>query len=286
MRWQEIRDVLMNYEEETRKGWYSYTWANGFVSIARRCDPERVYTLNTRDNRVFVDVPEVSEESDVYYWHTVSTEYTANDVLVDADDYFITSTVSHPYIAMLHIREDEVKTQPPVIFKEFQYHSDSEINEKKINLRALNNIKAFIYEQDRYCYNKRWSLPMPEAQTDGAYIANNCAWCGVGYNDYIVACFYFNGQEFFICTDGEINKENKHRRHFKEQEWLFPWQSNKLDVARTLYICASSLNLYKGDALKEKKENIKEKLKTILKYSGLENYELIEIHKPYKFQNI
>jgi len=285
MRWQQIRDILINYEAESRKGWYSYTWSNGFVSIARRCNPERVYTLNTRDNRVFVDVPESSEESDVYYWHTVSTEYTADDVLADADDYFITSTVSHPYIGMLHIKEDEVKIQPPVIFKDFQYHSGSEINEKKINLRALNNIKAFIYEQDRYCYNKRWSWPMPEAQTDG-YIANDCAFCGVGYNDYVAACFYFNGQEFFICTNGDISKENKHRRHFKEQEWLFPWMSNKLDVDRVLYIRSSSLNLYKGDALKQKKKKIIEELKTILKQSGLENYELIEIRKPYKFQNI
>lgn len=285
MRWQEIRDVLMNYEEETRKGWYSYTWANGFVSIARRCDPERVYTLNIRDNRVFVDVPTASEEPDVYYWHTISTEYAANDLLVDADDYFITSTVSHPYIAMINIKEEEIKTQPPIIFKDFQYYSDSEINEKKINLRALNNIKAFIYEQDRYCYNKRWSWPMPEAQTDGC-IADSCAWCGIGYNDYTAANFYFNGQEFYICTNGEINKENKHRRHFKEQEWLFPWRSNKLERDRVLYISSSSLRLYKRDALKAKKEKITEELKTILKYSGLENYELIEIRKPYKFQNI
>ena len=173
MRWQEIHDILMNYEKETRKGWYSYTWSNGFVSIAQRCEPERVYTLNTRDNRVFIDVPKASgEEPDVYYWHTVSTEYAANDVLIDADDYFITSTVSHPYIAMLHIKEDEIKTQPPVIFKDFKYHSDSEINERKINLRALNNIKAFIYEQDRYCYNKRWSWPIPEAKLT-TYIAND-----------------------------------------------------------------------------------------------------------------
>ena len=286
MHWQEIRDVLMNYEEETRKGWYSYTWTNGFVSIAQHCEPERIYTLNTRDNRVFIDVPMISEEEpDVYYWRTISTEYKADDVLVDADDYFITSTVSHPYIAMLHIKEDEIKTQPPVIFKDFQYHSDSEINEKKINLRALNNIKAFIYEQDRYCYNKRWSWPMPEAQTDG-YIANDCAFCGVGYNDYAIANFYFNGQEFYICTDGEINKENKHRRHFKEQEWLFPWRSNKLERDKVLYISSSSLRLYKRDALKNKKKEIVEELKTILEHSGVENYELIEIRKPYKFQNL
>ena len=126
---------------------------------------------------------------------------------------------------------------------------------------------------------------MPEAQTDG-YIANDCAFCGVGYNDYTIANFYFNGQEFYICTNGEINRENKHRRHFKEQEWLFPWMSNKFDVDRVLYIRSSSLNLYKGDALKQKKKKIIEELKTILKQSGLENYELIEIRKPYKFQNI
>ena len=285
MRWREIRDVLMNYEKETRKGWYSYTWANGFVSIAQRCEPERVCTLNTRDNRVFIDVPKASEEPDVYYWHTINTEYAADDVLIDADDYFITSTVSHPYIAMINIKEAEIKTQPPVVFKDFQYHSGREINEKKINLRVLNNIKAFIMEQDRYCYNKRWSYPMPETETD-AYIADNCAWCGIGYNDYVAACFYFNGQEFFICTNGDVSKENKHRRHFKEQEWLFPWMSNKLDVDRVLYIRSSSLNLYKEDALKQKKEKITEELKTILKYSGLENYDLIEIRKPYKFQNL
>jgi hypothetical protein len=186
---------------------------------------------------------------------------------------------------MLHIKENEIKTQPPVIFKDFQYHSDSEINERKINLRVLNNIKAFIYEQDRYCYNKRWSWPMPEAQTDG-YIANDCAFCGVGYNDYAIANFYFNAQEFFICTDGEINRENKHRRHFKEQEWLFPWRSNKLERDRVLYISSSSLRLYKRSALKQKKEEIIKELKTILEHSGLENYELIEIRKPYKFQNL
>ena len=256
------------------------------MSIAQRCEPERVYTLNTRDNRVFIDVPMASEEPDVYYWHTVSTEYAANDVLVDADDYFITSTVTHPYIVMINIKEAEIKTQPPIIFKDFQYYSDSEVNEKKINLRALNNIKSFIYEQDMYCYNKRWSLPMPEAQIDDAYMADNCAWCGIGYNEYDVANFYFNSQDFYVCTHGDIAKENKHRRHFKEQEWLFPWRSNKLERDRVIYIRTSSLNLYKGDALKTKKEKITEELKTILKYSGLENYELIEIRKPYKFQNL
>ena len=126
---------------------------------------------------------------------------------------------------------------------------------------------------------------MPEA-TDDAYIADNCAWCGISYNDYVVANFYFNSQEFYICTNGDINKENKHRRHFKEKEWLFPWVSNKLDRDKVLYIRTSSLRLYKGDALKDKKKKIVEEIKTILKYSGLENYELIEIRKPYKFQNI
>ena len=285
MRWREIYDILINYEKETRKGWYSYTWANGSVSIARRCDPERIYTLNTRDNRVFIEVPIASEESDIYYWHIVGTEYAVDDVLVDADDYFIASGVSHPYIAMLNIKEAEVKTQPPIIFKDFQYHSEYEINEKKINLRALNNIKAFVYEQDRYCYNKRWGWPMPEAQTDDAYIADT-AWCGISYNDYAVANFYFNNQEFYICTNGDISKENKHRRHFKEQEWLFPWYSNKLERDRVLYIRTSSLSLYKGDALKNKKKKIIEGIETILKHSGLENYELIEIRKPYKFQNL
>lgn len=284
MRWQEIYDILVNYETENRKGWYSYTWTNGFVNIARHSDPERVYTLNTRDDRVFIEVPTASEEPDVYYWHTITTDCTT-DELADADDYFITSAVSHPYIAMLHIKEDEVKTQPSIIFKDFQYHSESEVNEKKINLRVLNNIKAFINEQDKYCYNKRWSWPMPEAQTSG-YIADSCAWCGIGNNDYVAASFHFNSQEFYICTSGEISKENKHLRHFKEREWLFPWVSNKLDKDKVLYIRTSSLRLYKGDALKQKKKKIIEELKTILKQSGLENYELIEIRKPYKFQNI
>jgi hypothetical protein len=59
-----------------------------------------------------------------------------------------------------------------------------------------------------------------------------------------------------------------------------------LERDRVLYISSSSLRLYKRDALKAKKEKITEELKTILKYSGLENYELIEIRKPYKFQNL
>jgi hypothetical protein len=59
-----------------------------------------------------------------------------------------------------------------------------------------------------------------------------------------------------------------------------------LERDRVLYVSSSSLRLYKRNALKNKKKKIVDELKTILKYSGLENYELIEIRKPYKFQNL
>ena len=287
MRWQEIYHILETYDKENRKGWYSYTWCNGFATIARKSEPEIVYTLNLRDDRVFAECPKESDESGRYYWgtyHVNGAEYITKFDLPEADDYFITTTISYPYVAMLHIKDDIESQKSGYIFKDFQYHAPSEVNEKHRNQMALNNIKAFITKWDDICYNKRrWGIYDDKIKADPLYdIIEDCAYAGMGQNEYTLASFHFNHNEYHICTAGYINKENKHRRHFKEREYLFPWVNSGLERDHVLYVQTSSLNIYKDDALKKKRKEIEEGLKLILEQSGIKDYELIPIRNTYK----
>ena len=280
MRWQKIYETLLKYEDENKKGWYSYTWCNGGVTIARKSDPETQYCLNLRNEIVFIEKLVSVNTEGKYRWDY--TEKIERNDLPEADDYSVAYSVSHPFIAMIVIKEDVSEDPKSLVLKDSEYKTAQEIREKERNQKALNNIKTIIYRCGEITYQKRhgWSTKysLPEWM-------QNCGFAGMGENEYTGAEFYLNDREFFICTNGNIARENKHRRHFGEPEWLFPWQSNNLERDNVLYVRTSSLSIFRDNALKEEKEAAIRDLKCLLKDAGITDYDIIEIRKPYKYQN-
>ena len=277
MRWQQIYDTLQNYEEEYRKGWYSYTWANGSVTIARKSDPETQYVV-WKDRSVVGEQLAKSENSDGYYWNSVMSMDV--DDLPDADDYYIASDVSHPFIAMVVIKEDMAEGSESLVFKNGEVKTSQEIREVKRNQKVLNHIKNIVRKYDDLFYKIRNGFVSESEKPAGL---TNCAYCGIGDNEYTEAEFYLNDQDMFICTNGSIARENKQRRHFGEREWLFPWKSNGFDKDHVLYVRISCLKVYKGDALFEEKNKALKNLDFLLSEVGICNYEVIEITRPYKY---
>ena len=262
MKWQEILKILKGYEEEYRNGWYSYTFSNGHVDIQRTSEPGYMYELK------LYRYGESSRECEVYaletkngkkFWNTTHRLIRYDD-MPDADDYVIADDIFHPYIGMVNIKKlTTIVEDDDIILKNHMFTRAKDINEQRSNFIALNGIKKFID-------------------------SNDGGWCGIGANQYNAAEFHFSMEEFFICTDSAICSMNNQRRHFKEREWLFPWMSNGFDRDKCLYIRTNDLTIDADPAaLQERKEKITANIKTLLENSGVEEYDLIEITRPFKY---
>ena len=252
MKFNEIYNVLATYEEENRKGWYSYTFANHNVEIAKKSEANKRWVLSLNKNMYEIHLTPFKDNPEKLFWSAVdelSFDY-------DADDYYIADQVFHPYIAILHIS-----------------------NAKSI----LEQIKDTVNQYDDICYCKRSGFPLGNNINININEAIfDCAWAGVGSNERSAAQFHLNHNEFSICTAGYLCKENKHRRHFKEQEWLFPYVSNGFNYDDVLYIQTSSTVEYKGKELAKKKAEIISSLKLLLSEANIPEYDLIEIRHPFK----
>ena len=252
MTYEEIYNILDTYEEETRKGWYSYTFANRNVEIAKKSETCKRWVVSTNKNMYEIHLVPFKNDPEKSFWSAVdemSFDY-------DADDYYIADRVFHPYIAMLHVKDAK---------------------------KVLEKIKDTVNRYDDFCYCKRSGFPLG----DNIHVNEDifdCAWAGIGSNEKYAAGFYFNHNEFFICTAGYLSKENKQRRHFKEQEWLFPYVSNGLNYDEVLYIQTSSMVEYKGKELAKKIADIISSLNLLLSEANIPEYDLIEIRHPFKRQ--
>ena len=241
MKFNEIVNILETYEEEARKGWYSYTFENGNVGFSRLSNPEKRWRVDLKKNLVEEHLVPSEANPELYFWKTVDTDSTNFDF--DADDYLMTEGIFHPYIAILHVQDAK---------------------------SALEKIKNVAWTYDDYFYCRRHGYPKENIQiNEGIY---DCAFAGIGVNENCATQFYLNSSDTFICTAGYLAKENKHRRHFREQEWLFPYVSNGLSSDKVLYIQTSSMSKYTGSALVE----------LLLSESGVSDFELIEIRHPFK----
>lgn len=289
MRWQEILETLKTYDDENRKGWYSYTWANHNVWIGRKNEPNKMYCMELYRygfQSTKVHLEELKEDDGKLYWDYTNT-YIPYSELPDDNNWIVVDAIFHPYIGMVKIiklKDDNVDPNTLIHCTDLTYRRASEVNEKRINFRVLNGIRQFIGIQDELMYKKRWWI----SEEDKARIeVDDCAYCGMGENEYSLAEFHLNFNEYHICTSGNINKENKHRRHFKEQEYLFPWKSNGWNPDECLYIQTSSLSIEADkEALKKRKDKIVADIKMLLDKAGVEEYELVEIRKPFKYFNL
>lgn len=292
MTWEEIYEILKNYNEVSsiKRRYYSYTFVNRHVSLYRLSNTNIMYNISLDNNTAAVShLQRVKSEfkrknsykykDNVYHWVYVE-RIPINDIPY-AEDYVIASQVFYPYTAMLHIKSDPEKKKG-LILKNLTYY-DLELDEKRRNYTALNNIKIFVDNQDQLQYDARHSWISEDDKMK--LKCDDCAWAGIGNNEYAAAEFYFNYNEYHIYTNDYLAEENRNRRHFKEQEFLFPWRSNKLNVNNVLYITTASLIQYRREALKQEQENIIDNLKILLKESGIEDYELIQIKRMYKYFN-
>jgi len=255
MKWQEIYDILLHFDEECKKGWYSYTFANRIVPVARESVPGIIYELpeyNYGYPATFGYKKILEEKNDEVRWIWPKGDIVSFDDLPDADDYYIANEVFHQYIVMVHITNI----------------ADAS--------KALRNMADIINRQEVALYNNKQSY-MQNVDT----IFTSCGFCGIGFNDKSQLCFYADDGDFSIRTARSLANENKHRRHFKEREWLFPYISNGFDSEDTLYVQTSSLIGYKGKMLKQQKEKLEDTLRKLLNEAEIE-YELVEIKKPYK----
>ena len=250
MKFNEIYNILETYEEETRKGWYSYTFENGNVGFSRLSNPEKRWRVDLKKNLVEEHLS-LAYEQETYFWKSV--DKTVFDY--NADDYIITEGIFHPYIAMLHVQDGK---------------------------NALDTIKDFVWRYDDYLYCKRHGYPTEQKDVQFNEGIFDCTFAGIGSNERSAVQFYLNNSDTFICTAGYLARENKHRRHFKEQEWLFPYISNGFNYDDVLYIQTSSMVKYSGNALRKKKEYIISSINLLLSESGIDKYDLIEINHPLK----
>ena len=288
MRWQEIYEILKTYDDENRKGWYSYTWANHGVSIMRKSDPNKIYHLDLFKwghpaDEATVETLKVGEDGKLV-WDWVASDTMKFSELPDADDYVVADPIFHPYIGMVRIKKINSPVEDnDLIHKDLMYVRAIKVNEQRLNFMTLNGIKKFINKWDDYFYSRRWYGCDNKDDVPSEEITD-CAWCGNSTNEYSAAEFHFNYNEYHIATSGYINRENKHRRHFKEQEWLFPWISNGWERDECLYIQTSSLWMWADKkALKEHKDKIIADIGILMKEAGVEEYDLVEIRKPFKY---
>ena len=250
MKFEEIFNILNTYEAETRKGWYSYTFENGNVGFSRVSDPTIRWRVDLKKNLFEEHLVPSETNPELYFWKNVDDEM---DFDFNADDYVITEGIFHPYIAILHVQESK---------------------------SVLDRIKDTVWQYDDFFYCKRHGYPKENILiNEGVY---DCAFAGIGSNERSAVQFYLNSNDTFICTSGYLAKENKHRKHFREQEWLFPYVSNGLSADEVLYIQTSSLSKYTGSELVQKKKEIISSLKLLLSESGVSDYKIIEIRHPFK----
>ena len=283
MKLSEILKILETYETESEKGFYSYQLSNGSVTVSRRSEPNREYSFSRfRPDRVLAEVLAQTEDPDVLFWKLAEDELSVED-LPDADDWFITDGVFYPYACMIRIDDNaEEIPVPEWIFKDFNWRSPSKINEKRPNLAALNILKNVVSAQEDFCRHRRSGLPLDEKVPPFGENTTDCFWAGAGYNDYDLAVFRFKGIEFSVSAPKNVSLENRNRRRFREQEWLFPYVSNGVDEDRALYVRTASLLKYEGKALEKKKKETRDALRTLLDVSGIRNYETIEIRSVFK----
>ena len=85
MKFNEIVNILETYEEETRKGWYSYTFENGNVGFARLSNPEKRWRVDLKKNMVEEHLS-LAHEQETYFWKSVDKtvfDYNADDYVID-----------------------------------------------------------------------------------------------------------------------------------------------------------------------------------------------------------
>ena len=280
MRYPEIIDILNGYENESRKGWYSFELSNRTVYAIRESEPDKMYRFCLSYSGDIVcsmeNLIKCNGSPETFVWSSSRMRDISFEELKNTDDYYIADPVFCPYICMVNIRQsvDDIKI-PAYIFKDGLFRP-SRIKES-VNQTILNNIKCYAYFLNEYCYKKMHGF------VEGYDIeSQDCSVCGVSLQEYCAARFYFDNNELKFCTPGYLGMKNKHRRHFCQKKWLLPYESNNLNRTEVLYIQCTSLVKYTGMALKEKKGQIKRSIETILKEVGLTDYDIIEIRRPYK----
>ena len=107
-------------------------------------------------------------------------------------------------------------------------------------------------------------------------------WSGIGPNTYGEAEFRLDEEEFDIMTGRILMDRNKHRLHFHEPEFLFPYKSAGFDPFSTLYVSTSSPLFYTGKALKDHQIKLENDLRFLLDSAGITDYEIVRIRSPYK----
>ena len=163
MTYEEIYNILDTYEEETRKGWYSYTFVNRSVEIARRSDPNKSWLVCLNKNIYEMYLTPFEENPEKFFWANVdglSFDY-------EADDYYITNGIFHPYIAMLHVKDAK---------------------------KVFEQLKNTIDRYDYILYCKKRGYPLSESYETLIGGINkdisDCAWAGIGSNENYAAGFY------------------------------------------------------------------------------------------------
>jgi hypothetical protein len=277
--------IAIDYPEEERKGWYSYELSGRSLFISRDSEPHTAYSLSPLDGFASVrNLVPVKENKDVFSWEYDETRFHIPIAEVpDHDDYHIIDRVSYPYTAMILIRQLEMDPvdNNACIFKNGSWYRRSELKERYINQRALNNISVLVNEQERLSYSKRCGTLGYEPDKE-KYLGKMFYWSGIGPNTYGEAEFRLDEEEFDIMTSRILMDRNKHRLHFHEPEFLFPYKSAGFDPFSTLYVSTSSALFYTGKALKDYQIKLENDLRFLLNGAGIMDYEIVRIRNPYK----
>ena len=277
--------IVTDYPEEERKGWYSYALSSRNLLISRDSEPRTAYSLSPLDGFASVkNLVPVKEDKDVFFWEYDKDRFRIPIAEVpDHDDYQIIDGVSYPYTAMVLIRQSEVEPvdSNACILKNGSWYRDSEVKEKYINQRALNNISILVNKQERFSYSRNCGTLGYEPDKE-KYLGRMFYWSGIGPNTYGEAEFRLDEEEFDIMTGRILTNRNKHRQHFHEQEFLFPYKSAGFDLFSTLYVSTSSSLFYTGKALKDRQIKLENDLRFLLDNAGITNYEIVRIRNPYK----
>lgn len=249
-----LRRIATDYPEEERKGWYSYALSSRNLLIFRDSEPHTAYSISPLDGFASAkNLVPVKESKEVLFWEYDKDHFRIPIAEVpDHDDYQIIDGVSYPYTAMVLIRQSEVEPvdSNACILKNGSWYRSPELKERYINQRTLNNISILVNEQERLSYSRSCGTLGYEPDKE-KYLGRMFYWSGIGPNTYGEAEFRLDEEEFDVMTDRILMDRNKHRHHFHEPEFLFPYKSAGFDPFSTLYVSTSSPLFYTGEALKD-----------------------------------
>ena len=261
MKKHEVFEAINDFETESRKGWNSDILDKQNVFLSRKSDPDRNYMISKTDQGICLEERLVSTENGLYNWEAISELPTS--YLPDAEDYVFVLPNFYSYVGMIDVtgvKEDE---------------------EADLNKLAISGIKRAISTREYAGYCQQLGYGLPDNIRSLKNPEMPCSWSGIGDKESSAVEFSVDFETFFVCTPGYMQMLNKHRGHFHEREWAFPYERAHIEKDRALYVRISAPAKYTGAALKEKQVAVLSSLKMILSESGITRCRLIPINSTF-----